>query len=83
MTHPVQTRPHLAHHRRAQISELVTKQAYEVYCHLYGKQEAMMTGDCRGGFSSGELIAFLYAHTFPKDEWRARFTEALEGMEGL
>jgi hypothetical protein len=54
--------------------------AYEVYTHVCGSQEAMVTGNCRGGFSAGELIAFLYARSFPKAEWRARVDEALHGM---
>jgi len=54
--------------------------AYEVYVHCHGEQEAMVTGDCRGGFSAGELVAFLYAKSFPKKEWRDRVDEALRGM---
>ena len=80
-THPIQT--HQCRRGPAKCSTVVTLAAYEVYCHLYGKQEAMITGGCRGGFSSGELIAFLYARSFPRNEWRQRFDEALEGMENL
>ncbi len=79
--HPVQTPSRLR--GRAKISPKVTLRAYEVYCHLYGEQPAMVTGWCRGGFGAGELIAFLYAHSFPKEEWRARVDEAFRGMEGL
>jgi hypothetical protein len=43
----------------------------------------LVTGNCRGGFSAGELIAFLYARSFPKSEWRARVDEAFHGMEDL
>jgi hypothetical protein len=46
--------------------------AYEVYSHVYGPQQALIEGGCRGGFSAGELIAFLYARHFPKQEWRSR-----------
>ena len=60
--------------------KVVTMRAYEAYCHVFGSQEAMVTGGCRGGFSSGELIAFLYARSFPKEEWRKRFDEALTGL---
>jgi len=67
----------------AKLNELVTRRAYEVYCHLYGPQEAMVTEGCRGGFSTGELIAFLYAHTFPQAEWRERVYEAESGMVNL
>ena len=59
---------------------LVTMRAYEVYCELYGEQKAMVTGGCRGGFGIGELVAFLYARSFPKTEWQKRVNEALTGM---
>lgn len=78
-THPVQIhyRPHMA----GRAPTAVTMRAYEVYCHVYHPQEAMVTGDCRGGFGIGELMAFLYARSFPKDEWRKRVDEAFCGME--
>jgi hypothetical protein len=79
--HPVQTKAPI--HQSARCPQVVTMLAYEVYCELYGKQEAMVTGHCRGGFSAGELIAFLYAHSFPKDEWRQRVQEAFHGMTQL
>lgn len=81
MLHPVQT--HQYRRGAAQITSLVTLRAYEVYCHLFGEQEAMVTGGCRGGFSTGELIAFLYARSFPKEEWRSRVDEAFKGMANL
>jgi hypothetical protein len=79
--HPVQT----ARYWRGQAyaPTVVTMAAYEVYCHVFGPQEALVTGECRGGFSAGELIAFLYAHSFPKTEWRARVDEAFKGSENL
>jgi hypothetical protein len=80
-THPVQT----PQGRREQgaAPKVVTLAAYEVYCHVYAPQEAMVTGGCRGGFSTGELVAFLYARSFPKSEWRARVDEAFRGMKNL
>lgn len=83
-THPVQTNRHPS--RQARLSTLVTLRAYEVYCHLYGEQPAMVDDagrGCRGGFGAGEIIAFLYAHSFPKTEWRDRVDEALRGMQHL
>jgi hypothetical protein len=83
-THPVQYR-----NARGQREDgkrcpvVVTIAAYEVYCHVYGPQEAMVTGGCRGGFGTGELIAFLYARSFPKSEWRQRVNEAFNGMVNL
>lgn len=74
---PVQT----VDHRGGSIRSEVYLRAYEVYVLVYGPQEAMVTGGCRGGFSTGELIAFLYARTFPRDQWRQRVDEALEGMD--
>lgn len=59
---------------------VVVMRAYEVYCHVHGPQEAMVTGGCRGGFASSELIAFLYARSFPQAEWRARTDEAFKGL---
>ena len=82
-THPVQTPNKRYGSGDARAPTVVTMRAYEVYCHLCGAQEAMVTGGCRGGFSTGELISFLYARSFPKDEWRQRSDEAMRGMEHL
>ena len=80
--HPVQTHQQ-AIRQQAWCPQSVTLRAYEVYCHVYAPQEAMVTGSCRGGFSTGELIAFLYAHSFPKEEWRQRVDEAFRGAKSL
>lgn len=77
--HPVQV-PRSNRTGSGQISREVTLRAYEVYRRLYGSQEALITGGCRGGFSVGELIAFLYARSFPEAEWREREREAIRGM---
>lgn len=77
-THPVQV--HFRPHQRHACPTSVTMRAYEVYSHVYGPQPAMVTGDCRGGFGIGELMAFLYAHSFPKEEWHKRIDEAFRGM---
>lgn len=77
-THPVQLECCLG---RGRVPAKVTLAAYEVYRELFGEQEALVTGDCRGGFGTGELIAFLYARSFQRADWRHRFHEALEGME--
>lgn len=65
---------------RATCNEAVYMAAYEVYRHCFGEQQAMIEGHCRGGFGIGELIAFLYARPFPRDQWRARVDEALTGL---
>lgn len=70
-------------HEQSVCPQVVTAAAYEVYCSVYGPQPAMVTGSCRGGFGAGELIAFLYARSFPKQEWRMRVDEALRGMKHL
>lgn len=75
-THPIQT-----HDPPIRVPQVVTLAAYEVYCHVCGSQEALVMGDCRGGFSVGEMIGFLYARSFPRAEWKKRFNEALLGME--
>ena len=60
--------------------ESVVLKAYEVYSHVHGSQPALIdvAKGCRGGFSVSELIAFLYAYSFPKVEWSSRVDEALE-----
>lgn len=78
---PVQTRQPI--HQSARCTQTVVMRAYEVYCHVFRPQEALITGSCRGGFGAGQLIAFLYARSFPKEEWLARFDEALKGMSQL
>lgn len=67
--------------RGRSVPERVYLAAYEVYCHLYGPQPAMVENECRGGFSPGEMIGFLYARAFPRHEWDARFHEAIAGSE--
>lgn len=84
-THPIQM-PHTSYAQRsegARLSKAVTMRAYEVYCHLYGPQEALVTGGCRGGLGLGELTAFLYARSFPQTEWRQRTDEAFKGMKNF
>lgn len=79
--HPVQNRCEARQRGQSTVApQVVTLKAYEVYKHVHGEQEALITGGCRGGFSVGELIAFLYASSFPRNEWSARVCEALRGM---
>lgn len=54
----------------------VTGKAYEVY-HLLWPGQTLERLNERGGFSTMEIIAFLYAHTFPPQEWEQRVDEAL------
>lgn len=79
-THPVQTSARYGR-QQASAPQVVTMRAYEVYCELFGKQEALVTGNCRGGFGVGELVAFLYARSFPRKEWNQRFEEACNGLK--
>lgn len=62
------------------MAEPVILKAYEVYTYVYGEQPAMIdvAKGCRGGFSARELIAFLYARSFPRQEWAYRVNEAFE-----
>ena len=77
--HPVQT----IDHKGGKLRTEVTLAAYDVYSFVFAPQEALITGNCRGGFSTSELIAFLYARSFPKDEWKRRVNEAFQGMEHI
>lgn len=79
--HPVQCSPIPG--KRCAVPKVVTMLAYEVYCEVFGPQEAMVTGWCRGGFGASELIAFLYARSFPREQWKNRVNEAFKGMENL
>lgn len=76
-THPLQTE---CCHRGGCAPSVVTLRAYEVYAHVFGRQEALIKDGCRGGFGIGELVAFLYAYPFPRAEWRDRVDEALRGF---
>lgn len=78
-THPVQWKAGYPQ-KASVVPQAVTLRAYEVYKEVHGEQLALITGGCRGGFSVGELIAFLYARSFPKKEWAARCDEAFRGM---
>jgi hypothetical protein len=78
-THPVQT----SRNAGGRVPKAVALRAYEVYRAIHGEQQALVTGDCRGGFGANELIAFLYAMTFPRDEWRRRADEAFTGMKNI
>ena len=75
--HPMQNSGHTA---PQSIPESVALRAYEVYCAVYGAQPAIIdvAKGCRGGFSVGEIIAFLYARSFPREEWRVRVDEVFE-----
>ena len=73
--HPVQA------YAVIEVSKLVTLRAYEVYCHIHGPQSALVQNGCRGGFDNGELIAFLYARSFPREQWRERAEEAFLMMK--
>lgn len=64
---------------QGQVSKPVYMAAYEVYRSVFSEQQALITGNCRGGFGKAELVAFLYARSFPKAEWRERVDEALTG----
>ena len=79
-TWPIQ-RSHKLYRDKASVPKAVYMAAYEVYCHVYSPQQAMVEGCCRGGFGLGELAAFLYARSFPKEEWRDRTDEAFAGMD--
>lgn len=66
----------------ARVPKVVLKAAHEVYAAVFSPQPGLISGE-RGGFGTGELIAFLYARSFPRSEWTSRVDEALEGMENV
>ena len=76
--HPYQT-PH-DKRKKTVIPQSVALAAYEVYCHCYSPQPALITNGCRGGFSDGELFAFLYARSFPREQWKEKVREVMDGM---
>jgi hypothetical protein len=79
--HPVQDN---RNERFQALDSEITLRAYEVYSHVFGPQPAMIDlegRNCRGGFGLGEIIAFLYARSFPKEEWSRRVDQALQGMK--
>jgi hypothetical protein len=60
--------------------------AYEVYCEVFESQPALIDlegRNCRGGFGELELIAFLYARSFPRNEWRKRADEIFDNSMKL
>lgn len=73
--HPIQCRDH----KPGRVSAAVTARAYEVYAHLFGQQQLIADLNSRGGFGSAEMVALLYARSWPREEWSARFTEGLQG----
>lgn len=82
---PVQT-PRRVHGQQGAITTEMHLRAYEVYCEYFSPQPALIDMEgrgCRGGFGMGELIAFLYARSFPKVEWKQRVDEAFAGIENV
>lgn len=77
--HPVQIDRDFQPHCRPSpaLPAEVTRRAFEVYTALYPGQSLERVNE-RAGFSLGEVIAFLYARSFPRDEWRKRSYEAME-----
>lgn len=80
---PVQRRDPFPRGSGSQLGADVYLKAYEVYSYVYSPQPALLEGSCRGGFSIGEVVAFLYAASFPKEEWRERVDEALCQLKNI
>lgn len=57
--------------------EQIVKKAYDVYSNLYNNRQTLEALNNRGGFHIIELLAFLYAASFPKELWREKVDEAL------
>lgn len=80
-SYPIQSRSYGHPSKSASVNHHVYLAAYEVYSAVYGPQQALLDGWCRGGFATSELVAFLYARAFPRQEWTARVEEAMNGMD--
>ena len=80
-TFPIQAKARSHPAKGAVVNRHLYLAAYEVYSLVHGQHPALIEGGCRGGFSSGELIAFLYARSFPRAEWSRRVDEALIDMD--
>lgn len=63
--------PHIKKYFR--VPSYVALRAAEVYSEIFGNPERVL----RDGFSAMELAGFLYARSFPREEWRVRFHEAI------
>jgi len=75
----VKLSPLQVHDTPKRVDRILTERAYQVYDHLWPGQP-LDRMDQRGGLSIGELIAFLYARSFPTDQWRARVDEAIRAI---
>lgn len=80
IVHSVQLNYRLRNERNGWVPVVVAARAYEVYSHMYGTHQSLDKLNSRGGFGTGELVAFLYARGFPRGEWSARVDEALSGL---
>lgn len=57
----------------------IVERAYEVYNTLHPGQ-TLDDLNRRSGLSVGEIVAFLYARTFPRNEWAPRSNEAFNAL---
>lgn len=80
-SYPLQTRSRHDRNAKGAVNRHLYLAAYEVYSHVYSPQKSLIEGTCRGGFGVNEMMAFLYARSFPKSEWRKRVDEAFAGMD--
>lgn len=67
-------------HQQIEIDLDLQQAAYEVYVECYAPQPSLLEpSQCRGGFSTVELVVYLYVRQFPRDEWPQRADEAFAG----
>jgi hypothetical protein len=76
---PIQM-PRSSYTYKGKVQEGISRQAYAVYSHIYGDSQSFERLNERGGFGIGELVAYLYAHSYPKVEWRKRADAAFYMM---
>ena len=67
--------------QKTRMPQPVAERCYEVYSALYGNRQSLAHLQRRGGFGAGEVVAFLYARSFPREEWRERANEVLYALE--
>lgn len=62
------------------VSSALFERAYEVYGHTHHQPLLPADLEHAGGFSHRELIAYLFAGNFPREEWHSRVIEGLNGV---
>jgi hypothetical protein len=62
------------------VSAALTERAFEIHVFMHGSEPSLKSINRRGGLSYPQLIAYLYAYGFPREECFDRVQEALNGV---